>query len=52
MTPEFREESMVIEIVEATYPVEYGYYIQDIRRIVEKYERQDLIKEITDEIKV
>jgi hypothetical protein len=48
---EFRDESLVIELNEATHPVEFGYYLQDIRRIRESSARRDLVKEIVSEIR-
>jgi hypothetical protein len=50
MSPDFRDEAMVIELDKANQPVEYEHYYQDIKRIVYQYSRVDKLQKMLNEV--
>jgi hypothetical protein len=43
---EFRDESLVIELYEATHPTEFSHYARDVERVMKANERNDIIQDL------
>ncbi len=51
MSPDFVDDSIVFELRHARHPVEFGYYVQDMRRLAATASIPDLVEKMKSEIK-
>lgn len=49
---QFRDESLVLELNESSHPVEYGYYFQDLNRVISSSFSKNHLKSIYEGIEV